>query len=273
MARRKTAQQVLEEDPLTGLDPEDLEPPLMVEGDVPPDPSSGDTEDEVVEGEVEPKPKRQYRKRQKPATATEPRLRASPAAKRGAAMLYGYSGIGFTFVGGATGTPGLEAAGLVMQAQSEVAGPIIAKKALGTRWYPYLERMAQGGDVAPIIAGPIVAALYMQLPAVRPAFDPIMEIMIGSLTTTHPETGEEIRIIDMLRTAARHQQGQAELAEQMAAAEAGYGTQNGEVPFDDVPPPPFDDAAPPSGAPVFHRDEVPPIHQVWPPAPVLRPEE
>jgi hypothetical protein len=266
MPRRKAqtvAERVLAEDPMEGL--EELEPPLMVEGDAPPDPSSGDEPDEVVEGEVEPKPKRQYKRRAKPAAATEPRLRASPAAKRGAAMLYGYSGIGFTFIGGATGTPGLEAAGLVMQAQSEVAAPIIAKKALGTRWYPYLERMAQGGDVAPIIAGPLVAALYMQLPAVRPAFDPIMDIMIGGLTTTHPETGEEIRIIDMLRQAARHQQGQAELEAQMqAAAAAEYATsqQNGEVPDDRGDVPRF-----------VHGDEVPPIDQVWPPAPVLRPEE
>lgn len=83
-------------------------------------------------------------------------------------------------------TPGLVAAGFVMQAQADKAGPVIAKRLLNTRWYPYLEKAATGGDLAALFVGPIAAAVFVQVPPLRPVLAGVVESFIGDLTLQAP---------------------------------------------------------------------------------------
>lgn len=127
-----------------------------------------------------------------PPADRAPSVRASKAAVSGARAVYGGVGMAATFGGQALlNSPGIMAAGFVMQAQADDAGKVIARKAVGTRWYPYLERMGTGGELAPFILAPLIAAAYVGVPQARGIIGPLAMQILDGITTEVPDAEAE----------------------------------------------------------------------------------
>lgn len=174
------------------------------------------------------------------SSSSSPATRASAAAKKGAEFAYGFGGVGLQFAGNVTGSMGAFAAGWVMQAQASTAGPEIAKRALGTRWYPYLERLGKGGDLAPLFIGPVAVFMYCQVPPLRPLLEGVCAQTVGELEldTINPDNGElvHVRIWEQLNRMVAMQAGQAQAAAPDFEPEPPPADQNGSGDFWTPPP-------------------------------------
>lgn len=186
------------QDPLAGMEPEAA--PLEPGGDPPPEPT---------------RPRRGRKPKaagsgSAPPVTTEreergPAVRASKAAVAGAQAAYGLMGTAGTFIGQVSETPGLVAAGFVMQAQAEAGGKVIAKKAVGTGFYPYLEKMGTAGDLAPLILAPVAAAMFVEVPAIRVLIGPVaMQLLDGVETEMLQQDGSKamVSVWDVIQSTA-----------------------------------------------------------------------
>ena len=150
-----------------------------------------------------------------------PATRASKGAVEGAESLYGLAGGGVQLAGNVTATPGLVAGGWVMQAQAKSAGPVIAKRLLNTRWYPYLERVNTGGDLAALVLAPAVTAVFVQVAPLRPILAGVLESLIGSLTLQVPDESGMPQVVNLWQAIAEQTlAADAELEQQRQAAQA-----------------------------------------------------
>ena len=169
--------------------------------------------------------------------------RTSKEAKDGGEAIWGLAGTVAMFGGQATAQPGAVAAGFVMQAQARDGGIWLAQRLMETRYYPYLERVGKGGAGMGVVAAPIVAALFVSLPPLRPVLAPIAASMLGDLQVdmqvANPDTGE----VSVQKVSVWAQiQGELAQAEQEAQAQAmaraaAEGPPEAERPLYDEPEP------------------------------------
>jgi hypothetical protein len=230
---------------MSDMDPTVEEP----EGDPVPLPSRDRSS---ADSSGEPKPKRARRGRPPKDASVEPLLpdapkpssrRTSKEAKDGGEAIWGLAGTVAMFGGQATGQPGAVAAGFVMQAQARDGGIWLAQRLMETRYYPYLERVGKGGAGMGVVAAPVVAALFVSLPPLRPVLAPIAASMLGDLQVDmqvqNPDTGE----VSVQKVSVWAQiQGELAAAEQEAAAQAmaqaaAAGPPEAERPLYDEPEP------------------------------------
>lgn len=132
-----------------------------------------------------------------PAADRSPAVRASKAAIAGAQSIYGLGGTVVTVAGQIGSTPGLMAAGFVMQAQADSGGRVIAKRLAGTRWYPYLERAGTAGELAPLLVGPVAAAMFVEVPPLRPLLAPVVAQLLDGVTAPLPDQAGVVQQVDV----------------------------------------------------------------------------